>query len=63
MSIHVNHPNECTHTLRKGEQLTYAGVPIYNQSVLLRNVNDNAKSCTAHTSPAMMRAALLPVSM
>ena len=44
MSIHVNHPNECTHTLRKAcEQLTYAGVPIGNQSVLLRNVNDNAQ--------------------
>ena len=44
MSIHVNHPNECTHTLRNAcEQLTYAGVPIGNQSVLLRNVNDNAE--------------------
>ena len=44
ISIHVNHPNECTHTLRKAcEQLTYAGVPIGNQSVLLRNVNDNAQ--------------------
>ncbi|MDQ8195558.1 KamA family radical SAM protein [Coraliomargarita sp. SDUM461004] len=44
MSIHVNHPNECTHTLRNAcEQLTYAGVPIGNQSVLLRNVNDDAE--------------------
>ena len=43
MSIHVNHPNECTHALRDAcEQLTYAGVPIGNQSVLLRDVNDNA---------------------
>jgi lysine 2,3-aminomutase len=42
MSIHVNHPNECTHALRDAcEQLTYAGVPIGNQSVLLRDVNDN----------------------
>ncbi|HBR93017.1 MAG TPA: lysine 2,3-aminomutase [Opitutae bacterium] len=43
MSIHVNHPNECTHTLRNAcEQLVYAGVPIGNQSVLLRDVNDDA---------------------
>ena len=42
MSIHVNHPNECTLALRDAcEQLTYAGVPIGNQSVLLRDVNDN----------------------
>jgi lysine 2,3-aminomutase len=42
MSIHVNHPNECTLALRDAcEQLTYAGVPIGNQSVLLREVNDN----------------------
>jgi lysine 2,3-aminomutase len=45
MSIHVNHPKECTHTLRDAcEQLTYAGVPIGNQSVLLRDVNDNAET-------------------
>lgn len=44
MSIHINHPNECTHTLRDAcEQLTYAGVPIGNQSVLLRDVNDDAE--------------------
>lgn len=44
MSIHVNHPKECTHALRDAcEQLTYAGVPIGNQSVLLSNVNDDAE--------------------
>ncbi len=44
MSIHVNHPSECTHTLRDAcERLTYAGVPIGNQSVLLRDVNDDAE--------------------
>lgn len=43
LSIHVNHPNECTHALRDAcERLTYAGVPIGNQSVLLRKVNDDA---------------------
>jgi lysine 2,3-aminomutase len=44
ISIHVNHPNECTLALRDAcEQLTYAGVPIGNQSVLLREVNDNTE--------------------
>jgi len=44
MSIHVNHPKECTHALREAcEQLTYAGVPIGNQSVLLRKVNDDVE--------------------
>jgi lysine 2,3-aminomutase len=44
MSIHVNHPRECTHALRDAcEQLTYAGVPIGNQSVLLRDVNDDTE--------------------
>ena len=44
ISIHVNHPNECTLALRDAcELLTYAGVPIGNQSVLLREVNDNAE--------------------
>ena len=42
MSIHVNHPRECTHDLRYAcERLTYSGVPIGNQSVLLRGVNDD----------------------
>ena len=42
MSIHVNHPRECTHALRNAcERLAYSGVPIGNQSVLLRGVNDD----------------------
>jgi lysine 2,3-aminomutase len=42
MSIHVNHPNECTHALREAcEQLAYAGVPLGNQSVLLKGVNND----------------------
>ena len=42
MSIHVNHPSECTHDLRAAcERLSLAGVPIGNQSVLLRGVNDD----------------------
>ncbi len=42
MSIHVNHPRECTADLRAAcERLAFAGVPLGNQSVLLRGVNDD----------------------
>lgn len=45
MSIHVNHPNECTQELKEAcERLAFAGVPLGNQSVLLRGVNDNAET-------------------
>jgi lysine 2,3-aminomutase len=44
MSIHVNHPRECTAELRRAcERLSFAGVPLGNQSVLLRGVNDDAE--------------------
>jgi lysine 2,3-aminomutase len=43
MSIHVNHPKECTAELKAAcERLAFAGVPLGNQSVLLRGVNDDA---------------------
>lgn len=43
LSIHVNHPNECTHALRDAcAELSFAGTPIGNQSVLLQGVNDEA---------------------
>jgi len=43
LSIHVNHPNECSHELKAAcERLSFAGVPIGNQSVLLKHINDNA---------------------
>jgi lysine 2,3-aminomutase len=43
MSIHVNHPKECTAELRAAcERLSFAGVPLGNQSVLLKGVNDDA---------------------
>ena len=43
MSIHVNHPKECTEELRAAcERLSYAGVPLGNQSVLLKGVNNDA---------------------
>ena len=42
MSIHVNHPRECTEELYEAaERLSMAGVPLGNQSVLLRGVNDD----------------------
>ena len=43
MSIHVNHPREATADLKAAcERLSFAGVPLGNQSVLLRGVNDDA---------------------
>lgn len=45
MSIHVNHPRECTEELRQAcESLAFAGVPLGNQSVLLQGVNDSVET-------------------
>ena len=42
MSLHINHPLECTRELYEAcEKLSFAGVPLGNQSVLLRGVNDD----------------------
>ncbi len=44
MSIHVNHPKEATQELKDAcERLSFAGVPLGNQSVLLRGVNDDVE--------------------
>ncbi|WP_438481222.1 KamA family radical SAM protein [Oleiharenicola lentus] len=44
MSIHVNHPKEATQELKDAcERLSFAGVPLGNQSVLLKGVNDDAE--------------------
>ena len=44
MSIHVNHPNECTKELYNAcHKLAKSGIPLGNQSVLLKGVNDNHK--------------------
>lgn len=44
LSIHVNHPTECTIELKEAcERLAFAGVPLGNQSVLLRGVNDSVE--------------------
>ena len=48
MSIHVNHPKECTEELYGAtERLTMAGVPLGNQSVLLRGINDDTEVMTS----------------
>lgn len=45
MSIHVNHPAECTEELKEAaNRLARAGVPLGNQSVLLRGVNDDVET-------------------
>ncbi len=42
MSVHVNHPRELTHESRTAlGRLADAGIPLGNQSVLLRGVNDS----------------------
>ena len=42
MSIHVNHPKEATKELKDAcDRLAFAGVPLGNQSVLLRGINDD----------------------
>lgn len=48
MSIHVNHPKECTLELKAAcERLTCAQVILGNQSVLLKGINDDAKTLTS----------------
>jgi len=43
MSIHANHPGELSQEVRVGlERLADAGVPLGNQSVLLKGINDDA---------------------
>ena len=45
MSIHVNHPRECTWELKEAcGRLARAGVPLGNQSVLLKGVNDDIET-------------------
>ncbi len=44
MSIHMNHPKEATQELKDAcDRLAFAGVPLGNQSVLLKGVNDDAE--------------------
>ncbi|MBI5393672.1 MAG: KamA family radical SAM protein [Verrucomicrobia bacterium] len=55
MSIHTNHPRECTVEMREAcARLSDAGIPLGNQSVLLHHVND---------TPAIMKALLQKLLM
>ncbi|MBM3892354.1 MAG: KamA family radical SAM protein, partial [Verrucomicrobia bacterium] len=48
ISIHTNHPRECTLEMKTAcEQLADAGIPLGNQSVLLRGVNDDPETMKA----------------
>jgi len=45
MVLHINHPNEINHELIEAlEPLREARIPLFNQSVLLSGVNDDAKT-------------------
>ena len=55
MSIHSNHPRELTTEVREAlGRLADAGVPLGNQSVLLRNVNDDATVMRALVQKLLM---------
>lgn len=44
LNTHFNHPNECTQDAKAAcERLADAGIPLGNQSVLLRGVNDDVR--------------------
>jgi lysine 2,3-aminomutase len=45
LSIHANHPNECSVELHDAcARLSYSGVPLGSQTVLIRGVNDDANT-------------------
>ena len=55
ISIHSNHPRELTIEVRDAlGRLADAGIPLGNQSVLLRNVNDSATVMKAHVQKLLM---------
>ncbi len=55
MSVHTNHPRELTTEVKAGlERLANHGVPLGNQSVLLRGVNDNAETMKALVQKLLM---------
>src|SRR5438132_3910690 len=55
MSIHSNHPRELTTEVREAlGRLADAGIPLGNQSVLLRHVNDDASVMKAHVQKLLM---------
>jgi len=55
ISIHSNHPRELTTEVREAlGRLADAGIPLGNQSVLLRNVNDDPVIAKAHVQKLLM---------
>lgn len=55
MSIHSNHPKELTTEVREAlGRLADAGIPLGNQSVLLREVNDDGEIMKALTQKLLM---------
>jgi L-lysine 2,3-aminomutase len=60
MVIHMNHANEMDESvITTIASLVDAGIPIYNQSVLLKGVNDNLESLTT-LSEALIQARVTP---
>ncbi len=58
--IHANHPNEVTPVLAAAlAPLRAAGIPLLNQAVLLKSVNDDADTL-AELSESLFRAGVLP---
>ncbi|HVY71472.1 MAG TPA: KamA family radical SAM protein [Verrucomicrobiae bacterium] len=55
MSVHANHPRELTTEVRDAlGRLADAGIPLGNQSVLLRDVNDRPGVMKAHVQKLLM---------
>lgn len=55
LSIHANHPRELTSEVREGlERLANAGIPLGNQSVLMRGVNDDPETMKALVHKLLM---------
>lgn len=55
ISVHSNHPRELTLEVKTGlERLANAGIPLGNQSVLLKGVNDNAALMKTHLHKLLM---------
>lgn len=55
VSIHSNHPRELTTEVRAAlERLADAGIPLGNQSVLLRHVNDDPAVMKVHVQKLLM---------
>lgn len=55
LSIHANHPKELTSEVKEGlEKLADAGIPMGNQSVLLKGVNDDVETQKALVHKLLM---------